>query len=458
MRISVVAFDGFSEIDTFNLLGIINQMRGDGWRADLVCAAPKINSANGIVVASQRPLEWVTDSDAVFFGSSTQMQQVVNDEKIVRRLGLDPDRQLIGAMCNASLLLQRLHLLPDAQVCAEQASFAALIQAGLKPFAAPLRAHGNVATAGGRLAASYLAAWAIWRLEDDAAARHALFRVAPAGEHEAFLAHVMGVVAPFIEGAAPPEALAATPEPLPVAAAPLEIPAAALTVSFHDEEPSTEEIVFSHQNADFLDRPYFSGVVQAVGQIAAVQPLPDRGLRIRVSHECLIFGDVAPGNAMTVNGVCLTVASINEQSISFDCRADQLPAGSGLDQPGQPVNLEKALRFGSPVGGHLMTGQIDGTGEVLKIARQGETTQLAIQVGAALAPLIALRGFVAINGVSVSPANVRDAGDRCVFTLSLVGPLLQDTALPQLQAGHKVLVETDQTARFLQRCLHPAAA
>lgn len=468
MHISIVAFDGFNEIDAFTTMGILTQMRSDGWRTGLVCATPKIVSANGVTVASQHPLEWANDADVVLFSSGNRMREVAGDDKILRRLSLEPERQLIGAQCNASLMLRSLHVLHGGEVCAEHGSMAALIQAGLKPVALPLLVHGNIATAGGRLAASYLAAWIIWRLDSLMAAQHALTRVAPAGEEQAFVAHVLDVVRPFIDG---PEAEAPMQTELDQAPA-IHVPAMEQAVAAPVEaEPAYEsdeddefpvEILAAAPQAIQAQAPegppLFGGVIEATGKILEVQRLEGDTLRVMVSSGSLPMSKIGRGDPIAVNGKCLTIIAKTDNHLKFDLPIQAQSLVAGLDEKDAEVNLERALAFGQSVNGHLLEGQVDAIGEVLKLAQIGDSWQLVVQVDGALAPCIATHGRIAVNGVALMTTQVKDAGNRCIFSVMLDAQVMKSSALKAAHVGMKVNVEADMIARNVQRMLPPPKA
>jgi len=468
MHISIVAFDGFNEIDTFTTMGILTQMRGDGWRTGLVCPTPKIVSANGVTVSNQHPLEWANDADVVLFSSGSRMREVADDDKILRRLSLEPERQLLGAQCNGSLMLKSLHALRSPEVCAEHGSMAMLIQAGLKPVAAPLLVHGNVATGGGRLAASYLAAWVIWRLDSMMAAQHALTRVAPAGEEQTFVAHVLSVVRPFIEGA---EAeVAAEPshrQPAPIvisATAVQQAPAATeMETDYEDDEDDEFPVELltvkpepvSVETAAPEGPPLFGGMIETTGKILEVEHLDGDALRVMVSSGGLPMSKIGRGDRIAVNGKCLTIVAKTDHHFKFELPAQVQGTLTGLDEKDAEVNLERALAYGQAVNGHLLEGQVDGIGEVLKFAQTGESWQLVVQVDGKLAPCIAMNGRIAVNGVSLMTTQVKDVGARCIFSVVLDAQIMKVSALKNVRVGSKVNVEADMIARSLQGMLPP---
>ena len=194
MRVAILAFDGFAEIDTFVLLGLLNQLGPLGWRAELAAPASHVTSMNGITVQAQRPLEFANDADAVILTGSLYARAIAENSALLDRLQLDPLRQTIGAQGSGALLLARLGLLGTAPACTDAATRPWIVEAGVRVLDAPFHARGPVATAGGSLAAQYLAAWLMLRGAGRAAASQALGLAAPVGEREAYVARVLSVV------------------------------------------------------------------------------------------------------------------------------------------------------------------------------------------------------------------------------------------------------------------------
>lgn len=472
MQISIVTLDGFNEIDVFLLAGILNQMRGEGWKADIVAANPKITSVNGVIVASQRPLEWANESNVVLFPHGVQVREQAANTKIMGRLNLDPDNQLIGAQCGGALLLKSLRLIDKQPVCTDRLNHGLITEAGLKATYAPFRADGNIATAGGRLAAAALAAWVICRLDDEHTARHVLDRVAMAGDEQRFSDAVLNLVLPYLGGEAPPPMAApapellhvpapapaprAAPQPAPApaarAAAPQPAPAPAARPAA-PANPLAHGVAAHFEELNGKDQPMFTGIVQATGKIATVQPLEGEGLRVMVVSEHLPLADVAIGDSIAINGACMTVVAKTERSFKYDISAESLRCTVGLEEPGNEVNLEKALRFGDRIGGHLVSGHVDGVGEVLKFQQVGESWQLVVQAEKALSKYVAIKGSIVINGVSLTTNNVKDVKDRCIFSVNLIPHTIEVTALKHIKVGDKVNLEIDLIARYLERML-----
>jgi riboflavin synthase len=194
----------------------------------------------------------------------------------------------------------------------------------------------------------------------------------------------------------------------------------------------------------------FTGIVAAVGRI--VSATPDAGAR-RLVVDCgaLDAGDVATGDSIAVAGCCLTVVGIERGAggarLAFDVSAATLACTHGLESPGN-VNLEKALRLADRLGGHLMTGHVDGVGTVAEVAPAGAgDIRLAIDAPAALAPYIAAKGSIAVDGVSLTVNGV--AGAR--FHANLIPHTLAVTTLGRLAPGERVNLEVDLIARYVAR-------
>jgi len=204
MQIAVLTFDGFNELDSFVASAILNRMRARGWMAHITAPSATVTSMNGVVVQRQKPLEFAADADAVVIGSGIHTREIAADPAMLARIRLDPARQLIAAQCSGTLLLAKLGLIGALPACTDLTTKPWVVEAGIDVIDAPFVAHGNVATAGGCLASTYLAAWLIARgsgIEDAAAA---IRYVAPVGEKQAWTDRAIEVVRPFL----------ATPEPL----------------------------------------------------------------------------------------------------------------------------------------------------------------------------------------------------------------------------------------------------
>ncbi len=191
----------------------------------------------------------------------------------------------------------------------------------------------------------------------------------------------------------------------------------------------------------------FSGIVAAIGRISKIAKR-EGGVRLGVSAARLGMDDVAIGDSIAVNGVCLTVVSKTATSFDADVSAETLACTAGLDAAGE-ANLEKSLRLSDRLGGHLVSGHVDGVGEVLKFEPAGESMLLRVRAPAALTRYIAKKGSVAIQGVSLTVNDVRDAE----FEVNLIPHTVSVTTLRNLKPGSKVNLEVDMIARYVERML-----
>lgn len=198
MRIAVVTFEGFNEIDSFVSSHILNRVELQGWKAEITCASEVVRSRNGVRIAAQQPLEFANGADVVLFGSGMLTAAMVHDPLIMSRLRLDPKRQLIGSQCSGALALVKLGLVKSLPVCTDDTTRLLVEAAGVRVLDQSFFAHGNIASAGGCLSAPFLATWVLWRLLGRAAAEAALDYVAPVHERSKFISEALDAVEPFI--------------------------------------------------------------------------------------------------------------------------------------------------------------------------------------------------------------------------------------------------------------------
>ena len=198
MHIAILTFEGFNELDSFIALGVLNRVKRPGWRVTICCPEPEVTSMNGVTVRAQSSLEEAASADAVIVGSGMQTRDVVASPELLSRIRLDPGRQLIAAQCSGTLVLAKLGLVAGVPACTDLTTKPWVQEAGVEVLNQPFFARGNVATAGGCLAAPYLAAWIIARSEGLEAAASALHYVAPVGEKEAYVAKALGLIAPTL--------------------------------------------------------------------------------------------------------------------------------------------------------------------------------------------------------------------------------------------------------------------
>jgi transcriptional regulator GlxA family with amidase domain len=201
MKVAVVTFDGFNELDSLIAAHIINRVDLPGWRAEITGPSETITSMNGVAVTAQQPLEFANRADAVIIGSGRKTREVVDDEALMSRLRLDPGRQFIAAQCSGALVLIRLGLVQGMPVCTDRKTQGWVEAAGYQVLDQPFYASGRVATAGGCLASHYLATWLIWAGAGRQAAIDALSYVLPHGEEDDYTRRALGQVGPFIREA-----------------------------------------------------------------------------------------------------------------------------------------------------------------------------------------------------------------------------------------------------------------
>lgn len=194
----------------------------------------------------------------------------------------------------------------------------------------------------------------------------------------------------------------------------------------------------------------FTGIVQAVGTIETITPL-EEGVRLTVAAAGLELSDMMVGDSICVQGACLTVVEIAGGRLAFDVSRETLDCTSGLAHPGK-VNLEPSLGLGDKLGGHLVTGHVDGIGEVLAFDPAGESVLLRLRAPRALAKYVARKGSICVDGVSLTVNRV----DGDVFEINLIPHTLAVTTLSRLAPGVRVNLEVDLIARYVERMLSAA--
>jgi len=189
----------------------------------------------------------------------------------------------------------------------------------------------------------------------------------------------------------------------------------------------------------------FTGIIQSIGTIQDYQA-QGADARMCIHGGGLNFSDVAVGDSIAVNGVCLTAVALTSDSFTVDVSAETMRCTSGFEQ-GAKVNLEKALRLADRLGGHMVSGHVDGVGCVLRFEPVGESTLLQIEAPATLARYIISKGSITVNGVSLTVNKVEGAR----FTLNLIPHTLQMTTLKHLTVDARVNLEVDMIARYVER-------
>lgn len=191
----------------------------------------------------------------------------------------------------------------------------------------------------------------------------------------------------------------------------------------------------------------FTGIIQAQGTIADMQPRSG-DMRLQINTGKLDLGDVSLGDSIAVNGVCLTAVELTEKSFSADVSNETLLLTSlGELKSGSPVNLEKALTLSTRLGGHLVSGHVDGVGTVISRSDDGRSVRFVIEAPAILARYIAHKGSICVDGTSLTV----NAVDGARFKLNIVPHTLKETIMGGYQAGSEVNLEVDLIARYLER-------
>ena len=201
----------------------------------------------------------------------------------------------------------------------------------------------------------------------------------------------------------------------------------------------------------------FTGIITGVGRIAAVHSLgssQQHGKRLTVEAPPRYLDDVGLGDSIALNGACMTVTTLEQplRLFTIDISAESLAKTAGLDQPG-PVNLEKALCAHDRLGGHIVSGHVDGIGRVSHFAQVGESWELRVLAPASLGKYLAYKGSITVNGVSLTVNRVQDLPEGCECSINLIPHTVQNTALGHLQTGSPVNLEIDLIARYVERML-----
>lgn len=189
----------------------------------------------------------------------------------------------------------------------------------------------------------------------------------------------------------------------------------------------------------------FTGIVTTVGLIAGVTPTTG-GVRISVAAPGLVLADGQLGESIAVNGVCLTAIALSEAGFDADVSGETLRCTIGF-AGGAKVNLERALRLSDRLGGHLVSGHVDGVGTVMRVQPAGDNRVIAFEAPENVARYIAVKGSITINGVSLTVNEISDME----FSVNLIPHTLQHTNLGMLVAGARVNLEADTMARYVER-------
>ncbi|WP_269496689.1 riboflavin synthase [Castellaniella sp. S9] len=197
----------------------------------------------------------------------------------------------------------------------------------------------------------------------------------------------------------------------------------------------------------------FTGIVAAVGRITEVRPLgevPEAGVRARIEAGGLPLDRTRLGDSIAVQGACMTVVALHEGAFEVDISRESLDRTCGLDRPGE-VNLEHAMRLGDSLDGHLVSGHVDGVGQVTCMEAVGESFDLRVIVPAHLSKYLAYKGSLAVNGVSLTVNRVVDQEEGTEAYINLIPHTVEVTTLRHLDVGSPVNIEVDMLARYVER-------
>ena len=202
----------------------------------------------------------------------------------------------------------------------------------------------------------------------------------------------------------------------------------------------------------------FTGIITGVGRIAAVHDLGrslDHGKRLEISTPAHYLDDVGLGDSIALNGACMTVTSFNvtQNIFTIDISAESLAKTAGLNHIGTVLNLEKALRANDRLGGHIVSGHVDGMGVVSQFEQIGESWLLQVMAPLSLAKYLAYKGSITVNGVSLTVNRFEDSSEGCLVSINLIPHTIENTALGHLKDGSQVNLEIDTVARYVERMI-----
>jgi riboflavin synthase len=201
----------------------------------------------------------------------------------------------------------------------------------------------------------------------------------------------------------------------------------------------------------------FTGIITGVGHIVEIKPLgtePEHGKQLTLQTPAGYLDDVQLGDSISIDGACMTVTGFDVATNLFtiDVSAESLSKTAGLDRPGK-INLEKALRANDRLGGHIVSGHVDGLGRVEFFEPVGESWELRVIAPKELGKYLAYKGSITVNGVSLTVNRVTDSAEGCSFSINLIPHTIQNTSLGKLKAGASVNLEIDVIARYTERML-----
>jgi riboflavin synthase len=195
----------------------------------------------------------------------------------------------------------------------------------------------------------------------------------------------------------------------------------------------------------------FTGIVTDVGEVIHAEQRGDLRLQVRTGYD---LSTVDLGASISCSGVCLTVVDKGADWFAVDVSAETVSrTAADMWKQGARLNLERPLRMGDELGGHIVTGHVDSVGEVIGVCPEGDSRKIGIRVGRELAPAIAQKGSISLDGVSLTVNEVRDAEDGTHFSVNIIPHTAQETTLGGLAPGKQLNVEIDVIARYLDRMI-----
>ena len=195
----------------------------------------------------------------------------------------------------------------------------------------------------------------------------------------------------------------------------------------------------------------FTGIVTDVGEVVSAEQRGDLRLRVRTAYD---LSTIDMGASIACSGVCLTVVDKGGDWFAVDVSAETVSRTAGdMWREGARLNLERPLRMGDELGGHIVTGHVDGIGEVVRVDGEGDSTRIGIRVDRSMASAIAQKGSICLDGVSLTINDVRDADDGTHFSVNIIPHTAGETTLGKLTQGQQVNVEVDVIARYIDRML-----
>jgi riboflavin synthase len=195
----------------------------------------------------------------------------------------------------------------------------------------------------------------------------------------------------------------------------------------------------------------FTGIVTDVGEVISAEQRGDLRLRVRTGYD---LSTVDLGASIACSGVCLTVVDKGGDWFAVDVSAETVSrTAADMWREGARLNLERPLRMGDELGGHIVTGHVDSVGEVIGVCPEGDSRRIGVRVSRDLAPAIAQKGSIALDGVSLTINDVRDAQDGTHFSVNVIPHTAHETTLGELAPGRQLNVEIDVIARYLDRMI-----